>query len=188
MLEYLDSPSYRRFADGFEIFLLSPGAGAVPPPADEIKPYQVRHLVPRLVLARYEAVRAYEVVMPGAPLASYHMLRIECKRLRYAMEFFRDVLGPEAPALIKQVVAMQDLLGELQDAHVAEMLLEEFLSGYRRKHKKLEPEPPRLEGVEGYLETQRAVQQELLGRFPEPWASLVGSDFRRPLAMVLAAL
>ena len=188
MLEYLDGSAYRRFADDFEVFLLSPGAGAIPPSEDEIKPFQVRHLVPRLVMGRYEAVRAYEVVMPGAPLTTYHMLRIDCKRLRYALEFFRDVLGPEAPALIKQVTAMQDLLGELQDAHVAEALLEEFLGRYRRKHKR-EPESELpLEGVRGYLEVQRAVQGELLGRFPEPWASLIGSDFRRALGLTLAAL
>jgi CHAD domain-containing protein len=186
MLEYLDSFAYRRFTRDFELFLLSPGAGALQPPADEIKPYQVRHLVPRLVLGRYEAVRAYEVVMPGAPLPIYHMLRIDCKRLRYALEFFRVVLGSEAPALIKQVTAMQDLLGELQDAHVAETLLEEFLSQSRRKHKKQEPEPP-LAGVEGYMAAQRATQQELLGLFPEPWASLVGPDFRRALGLALAA-
>jgi CHAD domain-containing protein len=186
MLEYLDGSNYRCFADEFEAFLLSPGAGALPPPTDEIKPYQVRHLVPRLVMGRYEAVRAYEVVMPGAPLTTYHMLRIDCKRLRYALEFFRSVLGPEAPALIKQVTAMQDLLGELQDAHVAEALLEEFLDHYRRKHKK-EPEPP-LEGIVGYLEAQRTVQGELLDRFPEPWAALVGPDFRRALGLTLAAL
>jgi triphosphatase len=187
MLEYLDSFSYRRFTGEFELFLLSPGAGALQPPADEIKPYQVRHLVPRLVMGRYEAVRAYEVVMPGAPLPIYHMLRIDCKRLRYALEFFRVVLGPDAPALIKQVTAMQDLLGELQDAHVAETLLEEFLTQNRRKHKKQEPEPL-LEGVEGYLEAQRATQADLLDRFPEPWASLVGPDFRRALGLTLATL
>jgi len=124
--------------------------------------------------------------MPGAPLTTYHMLRIDCKRLRYALEFFRPVLGPDAPALIKQVTAMQDLLGELQDAHVAEALIEEFLGHYRRKHKK-EP-APQLEGVEGYLEAQRATQGELVGRFPEPWAALVGLDFRRTLGLALAAL
>jgi CHAD domain-containing protein len=187
MLEYLDSFAYRRFTGDFELFLLSPGAGALQPPGDGIKPYQVRHLVPRLVMGRYEAVRAYEVVMPGAPLPTYHMLRIDCKRLRYALEFFRVVLGPDAPALIKQVTAMQDLLGELQDAHVAETLLEEFLSQSRRKHKKQEPEPP-MDGVQGYLEAQRVIQAELLGRFPEPWASLVGPDFRRALGLALAAL
>jgi CHAD domain-containing protein len=187
MLDYLDSPYYRRFADGFEVFLLSPGAGAISPPADEIKPFQVRHVVPGLVLGRYEAVRAYEVVMPGAPLTTYHMLRIDCKRLRYALEFFRAVLGPEAPGLIKQVVGMQDLLGELQDAHVAELLLEDFLGEHRRKHKKQGPES-RLVGVEGYLEAQRSVQAKLQGEFPEPWGLLIGPEFRRSLGMALAAL
>jgi CHAD domain-containing protein len=187
MLEFLDGPAYRRFTAEFELFLVSPGAGAIAPSPDEIKPYQVRHLVPRLVTSRYEAVRAYEVVLPGAPLTTYHMLRIECKRLRYALEFFRDVLGEGAPALIKEVVGMQDLLGELQDAHVAELLLQEFLNEHRRKHKKQDP-APRLEGVELYLEAQRAIQAELVGRFPAPWTSLTGLDFRRALGMALAAL
>lgn len=185
MLDYLDSGAYRRFVVEFENFLTTPGAGARPIPPGEPLPYQVCHVAPRLIIERYEVVRAYEPVLrDGAPLTTYHMLRIDCKRLRYALEFLRDVLGTEAPALIGQVTRMQDLLGALQDAHVAEGLIQAFLDEQRSKRKKALLRP--LVGVESYLAVQRARQQELLTQFPAPWAEMVGADFRRSLALAVA--
>ena len=132
MLDYLDGSSYREFVADFGAFLTTPGAGAPSIPDDEPVPFQVRHVAPSLIITHYESVRAFERLLPGAPLLTYHALRIDCKGLRYALEFFRDLLGDEAPALIKQVTGMQDLLGELQDAHVAEALLDGFLRDHRK--------------------------------------------------------
>lgn len=187
MLEYLDGPAYRQFVAGFNRFLTTPGAGALPITAGEPAPYQVRHVAPRLIFTRYEAVRAYEPILDGAPITTYHRLRIDFKRLRYALEFFRGVLGPETPDLLRTVVVMQDLLGALQDAYVAAALIQEFLDGQRARRKK-KATPDLLAGVESYLATQYAVETELLGQFPEPWAGIVGFDFRRALALAVAAL
>jgi CHAD domain-containing protein len=187
LLDYLDSGAYRRFVTDFEVFLATPGAGARPIPPGEPIPYQVCHVAPRLVIERYETVRAYEPVLrDGAPLTSYHMLRIDCKRLRYVLEFFKEVLGPEAAGVIKQVTAMQDVLGALQDAHVAEGLIQAFLDEQHNKRKKAALAP--LAGVTRYFEVQRAAQQELLAQFSAPWAELLGADFRRSLALAVAAL
>lgn len=185
LLEYLDSPVYRKFVTEFETFLTTPNAGALAISPDKPEPYQVRHIVPRLIFTRYESVRAYEPLLPAASLDTLHQLRIECKGLRYALEFFREVLGPEATGLIKQVVAMQDLLGELQDARVAEGLIVAFLAEARNKKKRLQAP---LEGVEAYLAAQRAAQADLLARFPAAWAVLAGYDFRRDLGLAVAAL
>jgi len=187
MLEYLDSAAYRQFVSGFKGFLATPGAGALPIAAGEPVPHQVRHVAPRLIYTRYEAVRAYEPILEGAPLTTYHRLRIDFKGLRYALEFFRDVLGPEAPDVIKTVVTLQDLLGALQDAYVAEGLLKEFLEEQRTRRKK-KAAATSFAGIEGYLAAQRAVQQELLVKFPALWANVVGTDFRRALALAVAAL
>ncbi len=188
MLEYLDGPAYRRFVAEFQAFLSTPGAGARAIPPGEPIPYQVCHVVPRLVMERYEQVRAYEPVLrDGAPLPVYHMLRIDCKRLRYVLEFFRPVLGPETPNLIKQVTAMQDLLGALQDAHVAEELIRAFLDEGRRKRGQALPQSA-LTAAEDYLAEQQASQQKLLAQFPGPWDELIGADFRRSLALAVAAL
>ena len=194
MLDYLDSDDYREFVSGFERFLTTPGAGAVAIPAGEPTPHQVCHIVPQIILARFEQVRAFEPIVgssapgsaDGAPVEMLHRLRIECKGLRYAMEFFRELLGPEAAGLIKQVVGMQDLLGELQDACVAESLIAEFLAQQRRKRRK--QQEARLDGVEAYLAAQQAIQAAQIARFPEPWAALLGADFRRALMLALAAM
>ncbi len=187
MLEYLDGQGYRTFVADFRTFLTTPGAGALTYPTDQQPvPYQVRHVVPRLIFTRYEAVRAYEPVIDTAPLPTYHLLRIDCKRLRYALEFFRDVLGPEAPGLIKQVTALQDLLGALQDAHVAEGLIADFLQN-QPKRKKKSPAIS-LAGVEQYLAAQRAAQEDLLALFPPAWSEVTGPDFRRALALAVSVL
>lgn len=183
MLAYLDGPAYRRFVDEFAAFLAAPPTAAVAPTTSD----QVRHVVPRLILERYEAVRAFERLLPAADLAIYHALRIECKGLRYALEFFREVLSEEASALIKQVTAMQDLLGELQDARVAEELLKAFLAA-RREPTAGREDAAALAGVEAYLAAQHSRQAELLAAFPAPWAELIGPEFRRRLVLAIAAL
>jgi CHAD domain-containing protein len=193
MLEYLDGQAYREFTDEFEEFLTTPGEGALDVPSGEPVPYLVRHVAPQLIYERYEAVRAYDTLLPDAPLTTYHQLRIDFKRLRYALEFFKDVLGREAAAIIKQVTAMQDLLGELQDAHVAEGLIEDFLA-QQGKRKRRSPEgeskaqPASLEGVQRYLEYQRSRQGQLLEGFGPAWADITGPDFRRDLGLAVAAV
>jgi CHAD domain-containing protein len=182
MLVFLDGNAYRRFVEGFRTFLLTPGMGAKAVPAGEPVAHQVRHVIPRLIMERYEQVRAYEPIIGTAPLTTYHALRIDCKRLRYALEFFQKLLGPDAPGVIKQVTAMQELLGAMQDAHVAEGVIGEFmaLEAARKKN------PRRHPGVEAYLQTQRQVQQDLLGQFEPLWAVLTGLEFRRSLGSALA--
>lgn len=186
LLAYLNGDGYRRLVENFRTFLLTPGAGAAPIPAGEPIAHQVRHVIPRLVMERYEQVRAYETVLATAPITTYHMLRIDCKRLRYALEFFSKLLGPGAGDVIKQVTAMQELLGAMQDAHVAEGLIVAFLSDNRPKAVRGRKNPEPMEGVEAYLLTQQQIQADLLATFDAPWATLTGPDFRRALGLALA--
>ncbi len=62
---------------------------------------------------------------PGAE-AEAHRARIRAKRLRYLLEPFRDEV-PAAAGLVQQVKSLQDLLGELHDAHLLEHELTRFL-------------------------------------------------------------
>ncbi len=54
----------------------------------------------------------------GSP-ETYHRLRIAGKRFRYALEFLADVYPGETKPLVRLTVALQDVLGRYQDAHVA---------------------------------------------------------------------
>jgi CHAD domain-containing protein len=203
MVACLDSNAYRKFKPRFETFLTTAGAGVPTPAAASATPaaYQARHIVAGILFGRYEPVRAYETVLPAAPLVTYHALRIDCKRLRYALEFFRDMLGPQAPRLIKQVTAMQDLLGDLHDSVVTEEMVAAFLHQQAANHAAGAPLPlpgaswgrdpitgVPLEGVANYLVAQWAIQRDLLARFPVAWAELIGPDFRRELSLAVAVL
>jgi CHAD domain-containing protein len=52
-----------------------------------------------------------------------HAARISAKRLRYLIEPFADEI-PEVSPIVKRFKGLQDLLGELHDAHVLEVELE----------------------------------------------------------------
>ncbi len=64
----------------------------------------------------------------GLSDAELHRVRILFKRLRYACEFFRPLLGDEAERLISSFVFFQDCLGLHQDATTALRILGEQLA------------------------------------------------------------
>lgn len=57
------------------------------------------------------------VALPEA-VEELHALRIAAKRLRYTLELFRDVFGDRGEAVITQVKAFQEDLGEIHDHDV----------------------------------------------------------------------
>jgi len=185
MLEYLDGKRYERFVRDFGEFLLTEGAGALPVPADEPVPHRVCHLVPTLIYNRYQVVRGYETVIEGAPIETLHALRIDCKRLRYSLEFFREVLGPEVEETIKEVVIMQDHLGDLNDADVACSLLVAFLEGWARAAQR---ERINVSGVTRYLVAKQNDLRELIESFPDAWQNFNRPEVRRNLALAVSVL
>jgi len=60
--------------------------------------------------------------------AELHRARILCKRARYTAEFAEPDLGKPATRVVQQATALQDVLGEHQDAIVAEARLRELLA------------------------------------------------------------
>jgi CHAD domain-containing protein len=60
-----------------------------------------------------------------------HMARIRTKRARYAAEAIAPVFGRRARAFAKAAAALQDVLGEHQDAVVAQAWLREAAAGRR---------------------------------------------------------
>ncbi len=56
---------------------------------------------------------------PKTEAEALHELRIDCKKLRYLMEFFRSLYPPnEIQALIKSLKSLQDNLGDFQDFEI----------------------------------------------------------------------
>ena len=196
MLAYLDGERYALFVQQFGEFLQTPGAGAsaVDWQQDGPRPHRLRHTVPIAVYRRLADVWAYDEWMTGAevPLERYHQLRITSKGLRYTLEYFREVLGPEAEVLIEEVKALQDNLGDLQDAVVACNLLRDFLTWGTWGHvPKQRPIPAALviaPGVVAYLANRQMELQRLLGEFPSVWRGFHGSRFKQLLMQAVAVL
>jgi len=98
---------------------------------------------PTLRLARRVIKRRWRrILTDGAaidetsPPATLHQLRIQGKKLRYALEFFRSVL-PEAVCrdLIVRLKQLQDNLGRYNDLSVQEGVVRDYLAGLGTRDK-----------------------------------------------------
>ena len=118
----LDSQDYRRILRDWETFLNEP----VPE-----TPEAANAALPIIDLARQRIYRRYRrVVKDGNHALEHtqdellHALRIDCKKLRYLLEFFESLFPPKKVArLIRQLKALQDNLGEFNDLSVQQAYL-----------------------------------------------------------------
>ena len=126
LMQWLDSEEHASLVASFMVLATSPGMGVRRSTATSYlpQPIQVRHCMPSTIVDRFERVRAYESLLDSAtaaaeaPADQLHALRIQCKYLRYALEFNRHLLGKEGEELIGRLKQMQDHLGELNDCTV----------------------------------------------------------------------
>jgi CHAD domain-containing protein len=187
MLEYLDSQDYATFKKRFLKFVTTPGAGSKQ--YAEHTPNQVMLVVPILVYTRFAAVRSYGPLLESATIDQLHALRIEFKKLRYTLEFFSEVLGPENKDLINRIKILQDHLGDLNDADVACAILREFLDNWEARQVHLpiiERENP--EPVVAYLASKHAERYLLTTTFQEAWQRFDQPQVRADIASAVSVL
>jgi triphosphatase len=182
LLDELDSSGYAVFTKETEEFL-SGGASSASTETTPTHPHRVKDCAPSLLWAAYEAVRAYELVLPWADVETVHDLRIAAKWLRYGLEFFGETLGPDGPRLLGRVVALQDHLGCLHDADVAAKLARDVLVARAGELSR-----PEVEAIGAYMhsnERELARRRRTLGPI---WRAVTGAPFRRALGRATAAL
>jgi len=189
LIAHLDSPAYETFKHTFNQFLQTPDAGRQHPYAEAALPSRVRDAVPLLLYTRLAAVHAYDPILPTADLAQLHALRIEFKRLRYTVEFFREILGASAKSVIEELKALQDHLGELHDADVTCSLIQQFLTAWEEKlartplAERRNPQP-----IVVYLAELHAERHRLMMAFPPAWERFRRGEFQHNLAQAIACL
>ena len=85
--------------------------------------------------AEWEKLRRAVKHLPGHPgTAELHEIRIRLKRSRYAAELARGAGGRRAEKFIEQAKAIQDILGEHQDAVVIEEYLHDVIDRREAAH------------------------------------------------------
>lgn len=187
MLAHLNSESYLNFKQQFLEFLSTPGAGELK--HDRTTPHLVQHVAPILIYSRLAAVRAYSSILDIASIDQLHGLRIEFKKLRYTLEYFREVLGEAAKDLIEEIKTMQDHLGDLNDADVACDILRSFLDDWeaRQMYKPISerdnPQP-----IVAYLAAKHAERYFLTTTFQEVWQKFESPEMLTNVASAIAVL
>jgi len=182
LLMQLDSDTYHQFLHKFDTFLEQPPL----PPAE---PVRVCQIAPVLIYARLADVRAFSGSLETASFERLHSLRTSFKYFRYTLEFFREVLGSEIKNALDELKAIQDHLGNLNDANVACNLISTFLSEWEARQEVLPfAERHNPDAVIACLAARSSERHILLTTFPQAWEQFNRPDFRRNLALAVSVL
>lgn len=115
----LDSERYTALARDWDRFLATPAEDA---PAEQVRNVRrpIREIaVERIRRAQRRVIERGRSIEVGSPREELHRLRIDCKKLRYLIEFFASVLDETAVnKLVKALKRLQDRLGALNDLAV----------------------------------------------------------------------
>ena len=148
-------------------------------------------------------------------IAELHNMRIAAKRLRYTFEVFEDVLPVASKVVLKELVQLQEELGDFHDSDVMIALLRLCLSSHdtltmpeathlngnnQHAHVKslvsaelitdlLDPKAaPTVEeryGLEHFLQSQEQLRTKQYEAFRQHWFALQAQDFKRQVIELL---
>jgi len=109
----------------------------------------------------------------GTPDQELHRLRIQCKKLRYCLEFFATLYEPQhMKQFIRQLKMLQNNLGDFNDLSVQQEMLADYLSNLRPGSRKSQELAASIGGLMTDLATQhhwvRAHFEEAFTHFCRP--------------------
>ncbi len=181
LLFVLYSDAWERFLPVYVRFLTTPGAGTRNIKKARVVPQQAGHVLPGLLHRCVARVSAYGPALADADADSetLHDLRIECKRLRYALSLFAALLGPEIKDYIAALKQLQNLLGRLNDIAVAQALLARLMPGMDEAAGAL---------LRSYLQGLEEERTRLLVSLPAAWEHFNSRAVQGELGNALLAL
>ena len=129
LVQSLGAPRYEKILADWEQALDSEAGGSVGKNAD----VPIGILAGKIVHKRFRRVlRDGRNIHPHTPDCELHRLRIECKKLRYSLEFFASLYNPgQMKQLIGQLKKLQNNLGDFNDLSVQQEMLADYLLNLR---------------------------------------------------------
>ena len=146
-------------------------------------------------------------------IAELHNMRIAAKRLRYTFEVFEDVLPVASKTVLKELVQLQEELGNLHDSDVMIAMLRlclgsqdtatipeaMHLNGNKQQVKSLvsaeliddlldpmvAPSAEERYGMEHFLQSQEQLRNNQYDAFRQHWYALQARDFKRQVLEIL---
>ncbi|MFN3705378.1 MAG: CHAD domain-containing protein [Thermoflexales bacterium] len=169
LLRLLNSTRYQRMVERF-VHLLS-NSDALLPRARRLAQQEM----PALLLAQYARLRKKgDALGSDASPEEYHALRMQCRRLRYALEFCAPLYPRAIKRFLTKLIALQDVLGEHQDAWVALQELHKLRAAHAES---LDESGVRaLQALQGQYE---AYMRECQRAFPRYYRRIKGKSWQR---------
>ncbi len=120
----LRSARYRKLIEGWNAWIDDRDESGAGPDAARPVREVASASIERRFARRLDRGRAID---PDSPAAALHRLRIDGKKLRYLLEFFRGLYpAAELDPLVRELKKLQDTLGALNDLSVQQESLERF--------------------------------------------------------------
>ena len=176
MLAYLDGPAFRDIVSNIRRLLAD--QQAMRGYNEDSRPMST--LAALYLRVEHNIVAAYRPVITRAPIPLLHALRIDCKRLRYSLEFLRELLPPQGKFVVQETITLQDHLGEMHDADVAVAMLDAFLAQWG------ESEAPT--GVMAYRKSCLAKRIERIEALPQAYARFFRPKVQKAFDLVFNKL
>jgi CHAD domain-containing protein len=166
------SRTFRKLFQEWEEFLQEPGTD-VPTAPDAALP--IREVAQRRIRKKYERIlREGTRVLDDPKGEGLHLLRIECKELRYLLEFFSRLFPRRnIRVLIEQLKKLQDLLGSYNDLRVQEQYLLDVARELRKTGRQSKKTPLAIGSLVGTLNRE---QQRLKDAFAETFAEYASPE------------
>jgi CHAD domain-containing protein len=179
MKRHLKSPRFDRLLKDWQAFLDGPPETAA---GDE---GLCRDFAAKAMKKRFKRViRKGGECGPESPDTLLHALRIEAKKLRYLLEFFRSLFPlDEVELLIRHLKKLQNNLGEFNDLSVQQAMLGTFRSP--RRSEDLEQMLGVAAALGGLITRLADRQQQVRGEFEEIFAEFAGDENRALLQAIL---
>lgn len=180
--EMLRSQRFANLLESWEIFLeeITPPDPTAP---NARRPIEV--VAQESIYERYQRllVRAEDVLPSGDP-RRLHTLRIDCKKLRYLLEFFEVLFPPEdIKEAISHLKKLQTRLGTINDLHVQEqylLSLADTITGRSKNQRQT------LLAIGGLIATLHVQLEEEKQKLPNAFTLLSSKEARKLYANMFA--
>lgn len=166
IVKFIKSKEYKDVIESWDKFLSETGDVSSTPNSA----VPVTELAGRIIKKKYKRiVRDGSRITDATPDAELHKLRIECKKLRYMIEFFSSLYpAEEIKSLVKHLKILQDNLGEFNDLSVQRESLKAFVDKLDPSDEKHRESIVSSGGLISVLyERQREVRSEFTEKFNE---------------------
>ncbi|MGH7884658.1 MAG: CHAD domain-containing protein, partial [Thermodesulfobacteriota bacterium] len=164
---FLESGNYKKIVSHFENYLLNENVNPGSAPNSDKK---IIELAQKFIWKKYNQIidkgRKIDELSPDPIL---HELRIECKKLRYLLEFFYSLFPEkEISNIIKQLKKLQDNLGDFNDLFVQQQSLKNMLDKFNSRGSEIKKVSASVGGlIAVFYQKQKEIRAEFSNCFSE---------------------